>query len=94
MDVLLHLPSLVRVYWRLLRDRRVSVWPKLLLVGALCYVVLPIDLLPDFVPFVGQIDDLAVIVLAAKWFLDLCPPQIVREHMDAVTAGHLATTFS
>ena len=84
--MLFHLPSLIRLYWRLLRDPRVSPWPKTLLVGALAYVALPFDLIPDVIPFVGEIDDLVVVVVAARWFIQLCPPEVVREHAQAIDA--------
>jgi len=84
LQVLLHLPSLIRLYWRLLQDPRVSVWPKLLLFGAFAYVVLPFDLIPDVIPFVGEIDDLMIVILAARWFVQWCPPEVVREHARAI----------
>src|SRR5438105_2991641 len=43
-----HLPTTVRLYGRLLADPRVAWWPKLMLVGALIYVISPLDLIPDF----------------------------------------------
>jgi uncharacterized membrane protein YkvA (DUF1232 family) len=84
LEVLLHLPSLVRLYWRLLRDARVSVWPKALLVGAVAYVVLPFDLIPDTIPFVGEVDDVVILIAAARWFIRGCPPEVVREHARAI----------
>jgi uncharacterized membrane protein YkvA (DUF1232 family) len=86
LDLLLHLPSLVRLYWRLFRDHRVPIWAKALLVGAFAYVVLPFDLIPDVIPFVGEVDDLMVVILAARWFIQWCPPEIVREHAAAIGA--------
>ena len=85
-DVLFHLPNLIRLYWRLLRDPRVYLWPKALLVGALAYVAFPFDLIPDFIPFVGEIDDLVILVVAARWFIQWCPPEVVREHAQAIDA--------
>ena len=87
LDFLLHLPSLLRLYWRLFRDRRVSIWPKALLVGALAYVVLPLDLLPDGLPVIGEIDDLVIVIVAARWFIQWCPPDVVREHVRAIGSG-------
>ena len=84
LELLLHLPSLVRLYWRLFRDRRVSVWPKALLVAAFVYVVLPFDVIPDAIPFLGEVDDLVVVLAAARWFIQWCPPAVVREHADAI----------
>jgi uncharacterized membrane protein YkvA (DUF1232 family) len=83
-EVLFHLPNLIRLYWRCFRDPRVSVWPKALLVGALAYVVLPFDLIPDVIPFVGEIDDAVIVLVAARWFMQLCPPEVVREHAQAI----------
>ena len=85
-QVLRHLPSFVRLYWRLFRDRRVPLLPKALLVLALAYVVSPLDLIPDFVPVIGEVDDV-VVVLSLLWlFIRLCPPEVVRE-----TANDIAT---
>ena len=84
LEVLLHLPNLIRLYWRLLRDRRVSVWPKALLAAALAYVVLPFDFIPDMIPFVGEVDDLIIVIAAARWFMRWCPPEVVRQHARAI----------
>jgi uncharacterized membrane protein YkvA (DUF1232 family) len=73
-----HLPNFARLYWRLFRDRRVSVLPKALLVLTLVYAVSPFDIIPDFVPVIGELDDL-VVVLGGLWlFVRLCPPEVVR----------------
>ena len=77
--MLVHLPNFARLYWRLFRDRRVPILPKALLVLTLVYVVSPLDLVPDFVPVIGEMDDV-VVVLAGLWlFVRLCPPEVVRE---------------
>ena len=81
LQILVHLPDFVRLYWRLLRDRRVAFLAKAFLVTTLAYLIWPADLVPDFIPFVGEVDDL-VVVLAGLWlFVRLCPPQVVREHV-------------
>jgi uncharacterized membrane protein YkvA (DUF1232 family) len=82
--LLLHLPNILRLYWRLFRDPRVSLWPKAMLVGALAYIVLPADLLPDVLPLLGQVDDLVILLVAARWFVRWCPPAVVREHVEAI----------
>jgi uncharacterized membrane protein YkvA (DUF1232 family) len=79
-ELLLRLPALVRLTWRLLRDARVPVWPKAVLAAAVAYVVLPADLLPDALPLLGQVDDAVLIVAAWRGFLRWCPPAVVREH--------------
>ena len=87
LDFLIHLPNLVRLYWRLLRDPRVSIWPKALLVGALAYVVLPFDIIPDMLPWIGEVDDLVIVLAAARYFIRWCPPDLVREHARAIDSG-------
>jgi uncharacterized membrane protein YkvA (DUF1232 family) len=82
-----NLPSFFKLFHRLVKDSRVPAGPKLLLVGIFGYLVLPTDLVPDFLPGLGQLDDLAVIVGGLKHFLRLCPPEVVREHVRAIGAG-------
>jgi len=69
----------LRLVLRLMADRRVSPLLKLLPIASLVYLVVP-DLAP------GPIDDALVIWLGATVFVELCPPEIVREHMRAMTA--------
>jgi uncharacterized membrane protein YkvA (DUF1232 family) len=80
-----------RLVWRLLRDSRVSGWAKMVPFAGLIYLLSPIDLLPDFmVPGLSQLDDLAVILLSLKIFVELCPPGIVREHLLRLAGGSSA----
>jgi uncharacterized membrane protein YkvA (DUF1232 family) len=82
-----HLPSFVKLFSRLVRDPRVSLSPKLLLLAVLAYVILPVDLVPDFLLGLGQVDDLLVIFLGLNLFLRLCPRAIVQEHVQLIAAG-------
>src|SRR5918996_3842213 len=84
-QLLTHLPSFLKLFSRLVKDSRVSLSPKLLLVGILTYVILPTDILPDFLIGVGQLDDLAVILGGLRLFLRFCPPQVVQEHLRAIS---------
>jgi uncharacterized membrane protein YkvA (DUF1232 family) len=81
-----HLPHFARLYWRLLRDRRVSLWPKALLVLTFLYVVSPVDMIPEFVPLFGMMDDLVLVLLVTRLFIYLCPPAVVREHVRQIDA--------
>jgi len=82
-----HLPSFVKLFSRLVRDPRVSLSPKLILLAVLAYVILSGDLVPDFLSGLGQVDDLLVIFLGLNLFLRLCPRAIVREHVQVIAAG-------
>jgi uncharacterized membrane protein YkvA (DUF1232 family) len=86
-QLLRHVPSFARLYWRLFRDRRVSLLPKALLVLIALYLFSPIDVVPDFVPVIGAVDDLAV-GLGGLWlFVQLCPPPVVRQHVLRIAAA-------
>ena len=70
----------LKLTWRLYRDSRTPRAAKVLLWLALVYVVWPLDLIPDFIPILGQLDDLVVLiafVLIAVW---LIPPRLYDEH--------------
>ncbi len=85
-EVLRHAPSFAKLYWRLFRDRRVSLLPKALLVLIAIYLFSPLDAVPELIPVVGAMDDLAV-GLAGLWlFVRLCPPPVVRQHVAAIAA--------
>ena len=75
-----------RLAWRLLWDKRVPAWTKLIPPVALAYVIFPIDIIPDVALGLGQLDDIAIVLLGAKLFIELAPPEIVREHLRALGA--------
>jgi len=83
-QLLVHLPSFFKLFSRLIKDPRVSLRAKLVVAGVLAYVVAPVDLLPDFLIGLGQLDDLAVIFCGLKLFLHLCPVAVVQEHLQAI----------
>jgi uncharacterized membrane protein YkvA (DUF1232 family) len=61
-------------------DRRVSMVDKLLVVGAIAYIVMPIDLIPDFIPFFGEIDDLYILVLALQRLVSNAGRVVLLDH--------------
>lgn len=58
------LPNYLRLLGGLLTDRRVATVDKLLVAGAIAYIIMPMDLIPDFIPFIGEVDDVYVLILA------------------------------
>ena len=76
----------VRLSWRLLRDPRVPTWAKLIPLAALAYVVIPADIVPDVLIGLGQTDDVGVLLLSLKLFIDLCPSEIVQRHLAEMTS--------
>jgi uncharacterized membrane protein YkvA (DUF1232 family) len=83
------LPYHARLVARLLQDSRVGIGPKLLLLGTAVYVLVPVDVLPDWLPVIGALDDLTLLALACRGFLALCPEPVLCEHA-AVLAGRQA----
>lgn len=75
-------PVYSRLLLELVRDARVPVRSKAILGAAAAYIASPIDLIPDFLPFIGRIDDAAVLVLAVDYFLETVPRELVMEHMN------------
>jgi hypothetical protein len=69
----------IKLILRLIGDPRVNTLIKLLPIGSLVYLIMP-----DFAP--GPIDDAAVIWLATYLFVELCPPDVVQEHLEALKA--------
>jgi len=67
--------------WRLLRDPGVPSWLKTVPPATLLYLLFPIDFLPDPILGLGQLDDIAVILLGVKLFIELSPQEIVRHHL-------------
>ena len=75
-------PSYTRLIWELLRDQRTPAGRKMLLAGALGYLLVGRDLIPDDVPILGGLDDLVVVVLAVDLFLDGIPNELLYEKLD------------
>jgi uncharacterized membrane protein YkvA (DUF1232 family) len=50
----------------------------------LLYILSPIDIIPDLTLGLGQLDDVAVLLLGFKLFIELCPTALVREHLKAL----------
>jgi uncharacterized membrane protein YkvA (DUF1232 family) len=75
----------LKLILRLLGDRRVNFFLKLLPIAAAIYVVSPVDLIPGMViPVIGALDDAAVLWLGTTLFMSLCPEDVVQEHTDAL----------
>jgi uncharacterized membrane protein YkvA (DUF1232 family) len=81
-EYLLLLPHLVKLLARLMRDPRVSPRSKAVLVLVVGYLASPIDLIPDMVPGMGQLDDLVIAAFALDYMINRVPDEILREHWD------------
>ena len=79
-NLLLFLPNLVALLFRLLKDARVPLAEKALFVAAIVYFISPLDFIPDVLPFVGQIDDIYLIALTLVRLVSRSDERVLREH--------------
>lgn len=75
----------LKLILRLMGDRRVNFFLKFLPLASLAYLVWPFDLVP--LPVIGALDDAAILWLGSYIFVELCPPNVVQEHMKALTSN-------
>jgi uncharacterized membrane protein YkvA (DUF1232 family) len=73
-------PDCIVLFQRLLADPRVDWWRKAVLVLAILYLASPIDIVPDFIPVAGQVDDVIVVALALRVVLRGSGPSLLAEH--------------
>jgi uncharacterized membrane protein YkvA (DUF1232 family) len=75
--------SRLKLILKLMGDPRVSPWVKLVPIGAFIYLVSPIDVIMG-IPGIDALDDAAVLWIGSNLFVELCPPEVVQEHMRAL----------
>ena len=69
----------LKLVWRLLRDRRVPLFTKIIPVIAFLYLAWPTDIIKDFIPILGHLDDLIVVSLLLLLFIAASPGQVVAD---------------
>ncbi len=75
------LVQIIRTFYlaiRLLFSSKVPMWPKLIPLAAILYVIFPLDFIPDFIPGLGQLDDLTIVLIAIWAFIQLCPKDVIQ----------------
>jgi arsenate reductase len=78
------------LFWRILRDPRVPLPAKLVLPAMGLYLVIPLDPIPDFIPVIGYLDDLLVVVAGLRLFLRLCPAEVFWDNVRRLEGGRAA----
>jgi len=80
MDTIRQLPNYVRLLFGLLSDRRVAGVDKLLVAAAVAYILTPIDFIPDFIPFLGEVDDVFLLVTALQRLISNAGRPVVLQY--------------
>ena len=75
------------IYRLVLKDDRTPLAAKLLLWLAISYLLMPFDLIPDFIPVLGQVDDLVIVPLLFYSAISIIPKNIIDEHRSEVIPG-------
>ncbi len=81
-DYLFIIPDMTALLYRLLKDKRVPVKTKLIISGAVAYVAFPTDIIPDNIPFIGKIDEIAVAFFALDRIVADVPINIILENWE------------
>jgi len=76
-----------RLACALLRDGRVPFWLRAVIPALVLYLAMPIDLIPDFIPVLGHLDDVAVVVVAGGVLLRFTPRPVLEGHVARLEAG-------
>jgi uncharacterized membrane protein YkvA (DUF1232 family) len=80
MGTMKELPNFLRLLGGLLADARVTLTDKLLVAGAFAYILLPLDYVPDFIPFLGEIDDIFLLVMALQRLIANAGRNVLLDH--------------
>jgi uncharacterized membrane protein YkvA (DUF1232 family) len=80
MGTMKELPNFLRLLGGLLSDARVTLTDKLLVAGAFAYILLPLDYLPDFIPFLGEVDDIFLLVMALQRLIANAGRNVLQDH--------------
>ena len=81
-EYLLLAPRIAKLLWRLARDPRVPARSKATLLILGVYLASPVDFIPDFIPGIGQLDDLFIAAFALDQMLNRVPQEVVLDHWD------------
>lgn len=79
-EYVLIVPDIVALIYRLLKDERVKIKTKLEISAAVAYIIFPIDIIPEFIPLIGKIDDVAVLFFALNRIINEVPINIIAEN--------------
>lgn len=79
-DTIAQLPNFLRLLYGLITDPRVNGIDKLLVGAAIAYILMPLDMMPDFIPFFGEVDDVFVLVMSLKRLIANAGRAVALDH--------------
>jgi uncharacterized membrane protein YkvA (DUF1232 family) len=85
----------LKLLWHALRHPQAPAWLKLGTAGLVLYLFMPVDFIPDFIPLLGVMDDVAVLAFGLKWLLKKLPAQVrvdAERRMRGETIDHATVT--
>lgn len=74
------IPNFLRLLYGLITDARVAGIDKLVVAGAIAYILLPVDVIPDFIPFIGEVDDVFLLILALQRLIANAGHAVVQKY--------------
>lgn len=77
----------IRLVYYLIRDNEVPIYLKILPFVGILYAIFPIDLIADVIPVLGQLDDLTILIIGAKVFIEMAPAHVVARYMAQMRGG-------
>lgn len=78
--VIQQIPAYLKLLVGLMRDSRVSRFDRLLVIGAIAYIVSPFDFIPDFLPFLGEVDDIFLLMLSLQRLVEHTGRRVLMDH--------------
>ncbi len=73
-----------KLVFQLILDPKVPIYLKAVPFAAIAYLIFPFDFLPDVIPGLGQLDDIGILLLGAKLFIELAPQDVVASYLGRV----------
>ena len=80
MGTISEIPNFLRLLYGLITDSRVNSVDKMVVAGAIAYILLPVDIIPDFVPFLGEVDDVFLLILALQRLISNAGRAVVQAY--------------
>jgi len=82
LEFIKQIPAFLKLMYNLVKDPRVSTTDKAILGASIAYIFSPLDIVPDAIPFLGQVDDVYIVAIALQRLINSAGAEIVREYWE------------